>query len=111
MHTAGRKRDYDWRATVFDRAMTAGIDDVGIGVLFGLYDWRFEVLAMMQHIRHLEQTFGCGPHTISFPRIEPAVGSDVASNPPYQVCDAEDDCDHAAGRALHGHDHVDARDG
>ena len=75
VHLKGTKRDYDWRATAFDRAMTAGIDDVGIGVLFGLYDWRFEIIAMMQHIQHLEQKFGVGPHTISFPRMEPAVGS------------------------------------
>jgi 2-iminoacetate synthase len=89
VHLKGKKRDYDWRATAFDRAMEAGIDDVGMGVLFGLYDWRFEILAMMQHIRHLEETFGVGPHTISFPRIEPAVGSDVASRPPYAVSDAD----------------------
>jgi 2-iminoacetate synthase len=89
VHLKGKKRDYDWRATAFDRAMEAGIDDVGMGVLFGLYDWRFEVLAMMKHIRHLEETFGVGPHTISFPRIEPAVGSDLASRPPYAVSDAD----------------------
>jgi 2-iminoacetate synthase len=69
--------------------MEAGIDDVGIGVLFGLYDWRFEILAMMQHIRHLEQKFGVGPHTISFPRIEPAVGSEIASRPPHAVSDGD----------------------
>ena len=84
-----RKRDYDWRATAFDRAMEAGIDDVGIGALFGLYDWRFEILSMMQHIRHLEERFGVGPHTISFPRIEPAVGSEIASHPPYAVSDTD----------------------
>jgi 2-iminoacetate synthase len=89
VHLKGTKRDYDWRATVFDRAMEAGIDDVGIGVLFGLYDWRFEVLAMMQHIHHLEQKFGVGPHTISFPRMEPAVGSDIAARPPHAVSDAD----------------------
>jgi 2-iminoacetate synthase len=89
VHLRGKKRDYDWRATAFDRAMEAGIDDVGMGVLFGLYDWRFEVLAMMQHIRHLEETFGVGPHTISFPSIEPAVGSDIASRPPHVVSDAD----------------------
>ncbi|MGA2352269.1 MAG: [FeFe] hydrogenase H-cluster radical SAM maturase HydG [Terracidiphilus sp.] len=89
VHLKGRKRDYDWRATVFDRAMEAGIDDVGIGVLFGLYDWRFEIMAMMQHIRHLEETFGVGPHTISFPRMEPAVGSDIASRPPHAVSDGD----------------------
>jgi 2-iminoacetate synthase len=89
VHLKGTKRDYDWRTTAFDRAMEAGIDDVGIGVLFGLYDWRFEIIAMMQHIRHLEQKFGVGPHTISFPRIEPAVGSDIASRPPHAVSDAD----------------------
>lgn len=89
VHLKGKKRDYDWRATAFDRAMEAGIDDVGMGVLFGLYDWRFEVLSLMQHIRHLEESFGVGPHTISFPRMEPAVGSDIASRPPYAVTDAD----------------------
>ena len=89
VHLKGSKRDYDWRATAFDRAMEAGIDDVGIGVLFGLYDWRFEIMAMMQQIRHLEEKFGVGPHTISFPRMEPAVGSDVASQPPYPVSDSD----------------------
>jgi 2-iminoacetate synthase len=89
VHLKGTKRDYDWRATAFDRAMEAGIDDVGIGVLFGLYDWRFEIIAMMQQIRHLEETFGVGPHTISFPRMEPAVGSDIASQPPHPVSDAD----------------------
>ena len=89
VHLKGTKRDYDWRTTSFDRAMEAGIDDVGIGVLFGLYDWRFEILAMMQHIHHLEQKFGVGPHTISFPRMEPAVGSDIASRPPHPVSDAD----------------------
>jgi 2-iminoacetate synthase len=89
VHLKGTKRDYDWRATAFDRAMEAGIDDVGIGVLFGLYDWRFEIMAMMQQIRHLEETFGVGPHTISFPRMEPAVGSDIASQPPHPVSDAD----------------------
>ena len=89
VHLKGRKRDYDWRATVFDRAMEAGIDDVGIGVLFGLYEWRFEIMAMMQHIRHLEKKFGVGPHTISFPRMEPAVGSEIAARPPHPVSDAD----------------------
>ena len=89
VHLKGTKSNYDWRATAFDRAMEAGIDDVGMGVLFGLYDWRFEIIAMMQHIRHLEEKFGVGPHTISFPRIEPAVGSEIASKPPHVVSDAD----------------------
>ena len=89
VHRAGPKRDYDWRVTAFDRAMQAGIDDVGIGVLFGLYDWKFEMLAMQQHIRHLEKTFGVGPHTISVPRLEPAIGSDIACHPPHPVSDGD----------------------
>ncbi len=89
VHLGGKKRDYDWRVGAPDRAMESGIDDVGIGVLFGLFDWRFEVLALMQHIRHLERRFGVGPHTISVPRMEPASGSDVASHPPHPVSDVE----------------------
>jgi 2-iminoacetate synthase len=89
VHTAGAKKNYDWRVNVMDRAMEAGIDDVGIGVLFGLYDWKFEMLAMQQHIHHLEEKFGVGPHTISVPRIEPAVGSTLAERPPHAVSDAD----------------------
>ena len=87
IHTAGAKKNFDWRVTVMDRAMEAGIDDVGIGVLFGLYDWKFEMLAMQQHIRHLEEKFGVGPHTISVPRIEPAIGSTLAGRPLHAVSD------------------------
>ncbi len=87
MHLAGPKADYDWHIGSIDRAMEAGIDDAGIGVLFGLHDYRFEVLAMMQHAAHLENRFGVGPHTISVPRIEPAAGSSVALNPPAPVRD------------------------
>ena len=89
VHVGGLKKDFDWRITAMDRAMKAGIDDVGVGVLFGLFDWRFEILALMQHIKHLEDTFGVGCHTISVPRLEPAVGSDIASHPPYPVSDLD----------------------
>ncbi|MBN2467859.1 MAG: [FeFe] hydrogenase H-cluster radical SAM maturase HydG [Deltaproteobacteria bacterium] len=89
VHTGGKKADYDWRITAMDRAMEATIDDVGIGVLFGLFDWRFEILALMQHIRHLEKRFGVGCHTISVPRLEPASGSYVAEHPPYPVSDVD----------------------
>ncbi len=89
VHVGGKKRDYDWRISSLDRAMEAGIDDVGIGVLFGLFDWRFEILAMMQHIRHLENRSGVGPHTISVPRLEPAGGSSLAEKPPYPVSDID----------------------
>ncbi|RJP16613.1 MAG: [FeFe] hydrogenase H-cluster radical SAM maturase HydG [Candidatus Abyssobacteria bacterium SURF_5] len=87
MHVSGSKTDYHWRLNAVGRAFEAGINDVGVGVLFGLYDYRFEVLALLQHIRHLELVYGVGPHTISVPRIEPAEGSTVASNPPYPVSD------------------------
>lgn len=87
VHCGGPKRDYLWRLTALDRAMEGGISDVGMGVLFGLYDWRFELLALLQHVRHLEDRFGVGPHTISVPRLEPAVGSDLAAHPPWPVSD------------------------
>jgi 2-iminoacetate synthase len=81
MHPRGPKHNYDWHTTAFDRAMQGGIDDVGAGVLFGLYDHKFEMLAMMQHAEHLEAEFGCGPHTISVPRIRPAGGINLESFP------------------------------
>ena len=89
VHTGGKKKDYDYRVTALHRAMEAGIDDVGIGVLFGLADFHFELLALMQHIQELERAFGVGPHTISVPRIEPATGSEMASHPPHAVSDLD----------------------
>lgn len=89
MHVRGLKADFDWRLGCMDRAMLAGIEDVGIGALFGLYDWRFELLALMHHARHLEDRFGCGPHTMSVPRIEPAEGSDTSEHPPHAVRDED----------------------
>ncbi len=71
-HLKGRKADYDYRLTSLDRAQEAGLDDVGIGALFGLYDWRFEVLGLVRHTNHLEACYNVGPHTISFPRIKDA---------------------------------------
>jgi 2-iminoacetate synthase len=89
VHVEGKKSDFDWRISAPDRAMEAGIDDIGVGILFGLFDWRFEILALMQHIEHLEKAFGVGPHTISVPRLEPAYGSDIASQPPHPVSDID----------------------
>jgi len=89
VHPPGtRKSDYAWRVTAMHRAMEAGIDDVGLGVLFGLYDWRFELLGLLQHAHELERAFGIGPHTISFPRIEPAHNTPFASAPAWQIDDA-----------------------
>jgi len=81
------KGNYENRLLVMDRAMEAGINDVGLGVLFGLTDYHFEVLALMEHAAHLESVFGCGPHTISVPRIEPADGSEVSHCVPNPVSD------------------------
>lgn len=76
-HIAGPKSNYLWRLHGLDRAMEAGIDDVGIGALFGLGDWKFETMGLLYHTIHLEELYNVGPHTISFPRIEPAVGTDM----------------------------------
>jgi 2-iminoacetate synthase len=88
-HPTGMKRDYLWRLTAMDRAMEGGIDDVGIGVLFGLAPYKAEVLAMLAHANHLEKTHGCGPHTISVPRIEPAPGAPLTEIVPFQVNDED----------------------
>lgn len=82
------KGHFRWRLYSMDRAQEAGVDDNGLGVLFGLYDWRFELMALMYHTIHLEETFnGVGPHTISFPRITPATDTPYSLNPEYQVSD------------------------
>ena len=74
-HPAGtRKGNYLWRLDGVSRAMEAGADDVGIGCLFGLYDWRFDVLGLVAHSLHLQKHYGVGPHTISFPRLRRASG-------------------------------------
>lgn len=88
-HPSGTKKDYIWRLFAMDRAQKAGINDVGIGVLFGLYNPKFEVLAMLQHCAHLEKKFGVGPHTISVPRIEPALNSPYSKNPAHPISDSE----------------------
>jgi 2-iminoacetate synthase len=81
------KGDYLYRQDGLTRAYEAGCDDVGIGALFGLYDWRFEVLAMVTHSHYLMDRFGCGPHTVSFPRIRPAHGVNLDEK--YLVSDAD----------------------
>lgn len=82
------KGHYRWRLYAMDRAQQAGVDDCGLGALFGLYDWRFEVMGLLYHTIHLEETFnGVGPHTISFPRITPATGTPYSENPEYAVSD------------------------
>jgi 2-iminoacetate synthase len=87
MHPDGPKHDYAWRLFAMDRALLAGIDDVGIGALFGLTDYKFETLALLSHAFNLDQRFGIGPHTISVPRLEPAFNAPVAHKPPFAVSD------------------------
>lgn len=72
----GPKQNYEWHTEAMDRAMLEGrIDDVGIGPLYGLYDYRYETVALLMHAEHLEAVCGVGPHTISVPRLLPPKGS------------------------------------
>ncbi len=80
-HTKGPKSNYEYHLTAFDRAQEAGIDDVGGGVLFGLHDFRFEILALMLHNDHLEKEWGVGFHTISVPRLKKAEGMTLEQYP------------------------------
>ena len=86
-HPSGKKADYNFRLTSLDRAQEAGLDDVGIGVLFGLYDWRFEVMGLIRHTNHLEACYNVGPHTISFPRLQDAAEYEIDMK--YHVNDEE----------------------
>ncbi|MGM0502075.1 MAG: [FeFe] hydrogenase H-cluster radical SAM maturase HydG [Bacillota bacterium] len=87
VHPSGPKSDFEWRLTGLDRAMEAGVDDVGIGALFGLYDWKYEVLGLLEHTIHFEDKYDVGPHTISFPRINDATNINVDDK--YMVNDEE----------------------
>ncbi|WP_320173384.1 [FeFe] hydrogenase H-cluster radical SAM maturase HydG [Maridesulfovibrio sp.] len=89
LHPTGYKKDYLWRLHAMHRAMEAGIDDVGMGTLLGLYDYRFDTIALLAHAAELESRFGVGPHTLSFPRLEPALNAEIAFNPPYQISDEQ----------------------
>ncbi len=90
MHPAGTlKGNYRWRLYAMHRAMDAGIDDMAIGALFGLYDWRFEVMGLLYHALDLEKQTGIGPHTISFPRLQEALGAQASKASKYLVSDAD----------------------
>jgi 2-iminoacetate synthase len=86
-HISGQKSNFDWRLTGLDRAQEALIDDVGIGALFGLYDWKYEVLGLIRHVNHFEACYNVGPHTISFPRIKAASDSNI--DPKFEVSDED----------------------
>jgi 2-iminoacetate synthase len=81
------KSDYRWRLYALHRAFEAGIDDVAIGALFGLYDWKFEVMGLLYHTIDLEEKFGVGPHTISFPRLESAANTPFTRETNHRVPD------------------------
>jgi 2-iminoacetate synthase len=81
VHKGGPKRNYEWHTEAHDRAMQGGIEDVGVGVLYGLYDWKYDTVAMLMHGEHLEAAFGVGPHTLSVPRIRSASGVSAADYP------------------------------
>lgn len=72
LHPTGPKSNWEYHTEAMDRAMQGGIDDVGIGVLFGLHNYRYDFVGLLMHAEHLEAAFGVGPHTISVPRIRPA---------------------------------------
>ena len=81
------KGDFRWRLYCMHRAQDAGIDDNGMGVLYGLSDWHFELLAQQAHVLEMERYCGIGPHTLSFPRLEPAVNTPFVENPRWKVSD------------------------
>jgi 2-iminoacetate synthase len=81
LHPTGPKGNYEWHTEAMDRAQEGGCDDVGIGVLFGLDNYMYELVGLLMHAEHLEARFGVGPHTISVPRICPADGISTADFP------------------------------
>ena len=90
VHPGGIKANYRWRLYALHRAQDAGVDDVAIGALFGLYNWKFEVMGLLCHTIDLEQKFGgVGPHTISFPRLEPAADTPFTTDSPHRVSDRD----------------------
>lgn len=80
-HLQGPKKDYEYHTTAMFRAREAGIDDVGIGVLYGLYDYKYETIAMIRYANELEKVTGVGPHTISVPRLRPAENVSLENYP------------------------------
>ena len=81
LHPTGPKHDYNYHTEAHDRAMEGGIDDVGLGVLYGLSTYKYELVGLLMHAEHLEARFGVGPHTISVPRLRPANDIDVSDFP------------------------------
>ncbi|MCL2040250.1 MAG: [FeFe] hydrogenase H-cluster radical SAM maturase HydG [Bacteroidetes bacterium] len=89
VHLSGIKTDYNWRLEVMHRALNNGLHDVGIGALFGLYDYRFEVLGLLSHAMNLDKEFNIGPHTISVPRLQYAHNAPLSAITKYAVSDID----------------------
>lgn len=81
LHPNGPKHNYNWHTTAMHRARAAGIDDVGMGVLYGLYEHKYDTIALLMHAEHLDKETGVGPHTLSVPRLRPAEGVDTNKYP------------------------------
>ena len=81
LHPNGPKHNYNWHTTAMHRARAAGIDDVGMGVLYGLYEHKYDTIALLMHAEHLDKETGVGPHTLSVPRLRPAEGVDTHKYP------------------------------
>jgi len=84
-----QKGDYAWRLYALHRAQEGGLDDVAVGALLGLYDWKFEIISILMHALDMEKHFGVGPHTVSFPRLEPAINTPFTTSSPYLVSDED----------------------
>lgn len=88
-HKAGQKANYKWRVEVFDRAIRAGITNIGLGVLFGLYNYKFEVLSLIAHAYYLLNEYGVKIKSVSVPRLRPSLNTPYSSSPPVSVGEEE----------------------
>ncbi len=112
LHPTGPKHDYDYHTEAMDRAMEGGIDDVGLGVLFGLEKYRYEFAGLLMHAEHLEAVHGVGPHTISVPRIKRAddIDPDVFDNGLADPLFEKGYRVHPHCRSVYRHDHFHPRE-
>ncbi|MBI1976246.1 MAG: [FeFe] hydrogenase H-cluster radical SAM maturase HydG [Candidatus Omnitrophica bacterium] len=88
VHLTGPKRVYQWRLESAERAVRAGWNSIGMGILLGIFDYRYEIISLLSHVRYLENKFGIGPRTISLPRLRPALGAPL-QNAPAPVSDGD----------------------
>ncbi|MDP4121337.1 MAG: [FeFe] hydrogenase H-cluster radical SAM maturase HydG, partial [Bacillota bacterium] len=89
MHAQGPKSDYYSRLYSIDKAIEGGIKDFGLGILLGLYDWRYEVVSLIEHAKYISNKYGIGPKAVSIPKMESQEGSILSKFPPYMVLDEQ----------------------